>query len=211
MIIYKFLVLVPIFFFANCLLGNSPSDVQAKKSNFPGKDEILKKFDTDGDGKLNEEERKKVRDEMASRRSGLPPLLAQKFDKDRDGKLSDQERAEFRKEMVNKGRKLSPHLMQRFDKNGDGVLSEEERSDARKAWEDRKKSMLEKFDTDGDGTLNVKERREAIKQARLDREANIKAELTPKDSGGEKTPKSGNSERSKPGKGAKKKDKKKEG
>ena len=101
--------------------------------------------------------------------------------------------------------------MQRFDKNGDGVLSEEERSDARKAWEDRKKSMLEKFDTDGDGTLNVKERREAIKQARLDREANIKAELIPKDSGGEKTPKSGNSERSKPGKGAKKKDKKKEG
>ena len=145
MIIYKLLVLVPIFFFANFLLGNSPSDVQAKKSNFPGKDEILKKFDTDGDGKLNEEERKKVRDEMASRRSGLPPLLAQKFDKDRDGKLSDQERAAFRKEMVNKGRKLSPHLMQRFDKNGDGVLSEEERSDARKAWEDRKKSIFGKI------------------------------------------------------------------
>ena len=117
MIIYELLVLVPIFFFANFLLGNSPSDVQAKKSNFPGKDEILKKFDTDGDGKLNEEERKKVRDEMVSRRSGLPPLLAKKFDKDGDGKLSEDERAAFRKEMASKGRKLPPHLMQRFDKD----------------------------------------------------------------------------------------------
>ena len=71
--INKLIVLLPICFFTNCLLGNPTNEVQKKKPGFPSKEEILKKFDTDGDGKLNEEERKKVRDEMVSRRSAYPP------------------------------------------------------------------------------------------------------------------------------------------
>ena len=101
--INKLIVLLPIYFLAHCLVANAASEIQKKKPGFPSKEEILKKFDTDGDGKLDEEERKKVRDEMVSRRSGLPPLLAKKFDKDGDGKLSEDERAAFRKEMASKG------------------------------------------------------------------------------------------------------------
>ncbi len=163
----KLLPLLSLFSLALCLFGNPSAGPEKKKPGFPSGEEILKKFDADGDGQLSEEERKKVREEMASRRSGLPPLLAKQFDKDGDGKLSEEERDAFRKEMAIKGRKLPPHLMQRFDKDGDGTLSEEERAGARQAWEDRKKTMLEKFDADGDGTLNVEERREAIKQTKL--------------------------------------------
>lgn len=210
MIIKKLLFLLPIYFLAHCLIGNTASEVQKKKPSFPSKEEILKKFDTDGDGKLNEEERKKVRNEMASRRSSLPPLLAKKFDKDGDGELSEEERAAFRKEMASKGRKLPPHLMQRFDKDGDGTLSDEERSAAKQEWENRKSTMLEKFDADGDGTLSVEERREAIKQARLNREGG----KVPAEKDGVKEVDSGNSESKKKGKkagkGAKKKDKKKD-
>ena len=206
MMISKLIVLLPICLFANCLLGNPTTEVQKKKPVFPSKEEILKKFDTDGDGKLNEEERKKVRDEMVSRRSGLPPLLAKKFDKDGDGKLSEDERAAFRKEMASKGRKLPPHLMQRFDKDGDGTLSEEERAAAKQEWENRKSTMLEKFDADGDGTLNVEERREAIKQARLNRES---LDKKPSKEAGTEEGEVEQKEK-KPGKGAKRKGKKKE-
>ena len=159
--------LVCLFPFALFAAVEKPESEEKKGLGFPSRGEMLKKFDTDGDGKLNEEERKKVRDEMVSRRSGLPPLLAKKFDKDGNGKLSEDERAAFRKEMASKGRKLPPHLMQRFDTDGDGTLSDEERAGAKQAWEDRKKEMIEKFDADGNGELSVEERREAIKQAKF--------------------------------------------
>ena len=42
---------------------------------------IIEKFDKDGDGKLNDEEKAEIRKEMKS-----------KFDKDGDGKLSPEER-----------------------------------------------------------------------------------------------------------------------
>lgn len=47
--------------------------------------EVLKEFDKDGDGKLNDEERK------AMQEAGHKKLL-EKFDTDKDGKLSDEER-----------------------------------------------------------------------------------------------------------------------
>ena len=166
----KFLSLALIHLCISLALFAAPaekSDKGEKKTNFPSRGEIMKKFDSDKDGKLSEEERKNLRNEMSGARTGVPPLLAKKFDKDGDGKLSEEERAEFRKDLASKGRRLPPHLMQRFDTNGDGELSDEERSGARQAWEDRKQEMLKKFDADGDGTLNVEERREAIKQAKV--------------------------------------------
>ena len=47
--------------------------------------ETIKKFDKDGDGKLNEEEMKALRD--AREKEWL-----EKYDTDKDGKLSDEER-----------------------------------------------------------------------------------------------------------------------
>ena len=48
----------------------------------------MKKFDTDGDGKLSESERAELRNTMEARRK---EFLA-KFDKDGDGKLNEEER-----------------------------------------------------------------------------------------------------------------------
>jgi Ca2+-binding EF-hand superfamily protein len=116
--------------------------------------ELLKRFDKNGDGRLNEKERQaamKVRGANGSdRRSG--------------GNTTDRAggRGEF---------------MKRFDKNGDGKLDETERKAARSAFADRrsttdrapsakksdtgrvsKKGLLKKFDNDGDGKLTGGER-----------------------------------------------------
>jgi len=209
----KPLSLATVYLFLSFALFAAPAEKAKKvesKTNFPSRGEIMKKFDTNKDGKLSEEERKNLRNEMNGARTGIPPLLAKKFDKDGDGKLSDDERTAFRKDMASKGRKLPPHLMQRFDKDGDGTLSDDERAVAKQEWENRKSTMLEKFDADGDGTLSVEERRAAIKQARLNREGG----QTTAEKDGTKQVGSENSESKvkgkKPGKGAKKKDKKKD-
>jgi hypothetical protein len=87
------------------------------KSGRPSREEILKKFDKDGDGNLSDEEKAEIRKTMANR---TPPAhILEKFDKDGDGKLSDEEKAGMRKEM-----------MAKFDKDGDGKLSPDERKAA---------------------------------------------------------------------------------
>jgi hypothetical protein len=88
--------------------------------------EIIEKFDKDGDGKLNEQEReaaKAAREEMMEARR--KEMLA-KFDKDGDGKLSDEEEEAMREAR----RKM---MMEKFDKDGDGELSDDEKAAMRKA------------------------------------------------------------------------------
>jgi len=90
------------------------------KPGRPSREEMIKKFDKDGDGKLSDEEKAEIRKTMANR---TPPAhILEKFDKDGDGKLSDEEKAGMRKEM-----------MAKFDKDGDGKLSPEERKAAMEA------------------------------------------------------------------------------
>ena len=77
-----------------------------KKGERHGKkrEALLKKFDKDGDGKLNEQERKAAREFKAKRRSDdgrdrkAPPRRAlRKFDKDGDHRLDRSERRDLRK------------------------------------------------------------------------------------------------------------------
>jgi Ca2+-binding EF-hand superfamily protein len=71
---------------------------------------IMEKFDKDGDGKLNEEERKaafeahrerigKERGERRGPGEGERAMMLEKFDADGDGKLNEAERAKMREEM----------------------------------------------------------------------------------------------------------------
>lgn len=93
--------------------------------------EIMEKFDKDGDGKLNEEERKAARaargEMMESRRK---EMLA-KFDKDGDGKLNDEEEAAMKEERRKR-------MLERFDKDKDGELSDDEKAEMRKAMTDHR-------------------------------------------------------------------------
>jgi Ca2+-binding EF-hand superfamily protein len=98
----------------------------------PSREEVMKKFDKDGDGKLSEDEKAELRKAMANRG-------------DRPG-----------------GRRPPPELMKKFDKDGDGKLSEDEKAELRKAMEARRKEFIAKFDKDGDGKLNEEERKAAM-------------------------------------------------
>ena len=106
-------------------VGKKPGSKEGR----PSREEIIKKFDKDGDGKLNDEEKAELRKKMAERSGGgrkLPPFLMKKFDKDGDGKLSDEEKAEARKAMEARRKEM----IGKFDKDGDGKLNEEERKAA---------------------------------------------------------------------------------
>lgn len=154
---------------AICVLASSvEAEDEAKKRRGQGFDraQILKEFDADGDGKLNDEERTKAKEAFARRRNGQgnrpgagrpqgrpgpggqgqgrPNLqqLLKEFDKDGDGKLSEQERAAAR-EFVQKRqagnfgqRRIPEQVLKRFDKDGDGKLNEQEQAAARKAREE---------------------------------------------------------------------------
>ena len=79
--------------------GKKKGERQGKK-----REALLKKFDKDDDGKLNEQERKAAREFKAKRkhdegrdRKGSPRRAFRKFDKDGDHRLDRSERRDFRK------------------------------------------------------------------------------------------------------------------
>lgn len=78
--------------------------------------EMLKKFDADGDGKLSEAERAKMRETIEQQHKEK----LKQFDTDGDGQLSEAERAKMREA-------YQGEWLKKFDADGDGKLSEEER------------------------------------------------------------------------------------
>ena len=118
--------------------------------------EILKRFDKDGDGKLNDAERdaaKKAREERGGKpgqpgRPGQPgggdgkmrEEVLKRFDKNGDGKLNDEEKAAAKKAHDERGGgdgKMREEILKRFDKDGDGKLNDEEKAAAKKAHDER--------------------------------------------------------------------------
>lgn len=63
---------------------------------------ILEKFDADGDGKLNKEEREAAKAARGERMKERKQEMLEKFDKDGDGELNDEEKAAM-KEAMKKG------------------------------------------------------------------------------------------------------------
>src|SRR5687768_16230849 len=108
-------------------------------------DELLKQFDKNGDGKLDDDERADAKEQMMkeqvdrqmARAAALPGGLEQfrvealqLFDLNRDGRLDDEERSAAKKFAAARegGNGGSDDLNKRFDKNGDGTLDAEERA-----------------------------------------------------------------------------------
>lgn len=96
---------------------------------------LLKKLDTDGDGKFSDGEKEAIHTKVKKE------VLA-RYDLDHDGKLSDEERA-----------KAKADGKLKLDKDGKG--SSELESKARAAFNKR-------FDKDGDGKLNEAEKKAAL-------------------------------------------------
>ena len=114
------LTFVSLFFLTIGLTANPEKKGKGDRPGRPSREEMMKKFDKDGDGKLSEDEKAEIRKSLGNRKP--PAHILEKFDKDGDGKLCENEKAEIRKEM-----------MAKFDKDGDGKLSPEERKDAMEA------------------------------------------------------------------------------
>ncbi len=122
--------------------------------------ERMKRFDKDGDGRLNNKERQaamkalggsasdKRPDGTAAGRARNRGEFMKRFDKNGDGKIDETERkamrTAFAKRNGNGSNSDRPNtdrpgagFMKRFDKNGDGKLDETERKVARAAFADR--------------------------------------------------------------------------
>jgi len=148
-------------------------------------EEILKRFDKDGDGKLNDEEKAAAKAAATERRDEMRDEALARFDANGDGKLDDTERAALREAMQKeRGGKMTDEQREKvraefeayaakYDKDGDGKLSPEERKTARDAWAaehpEAAAKIREAVDKDGDGTISAKERRVAAKEVRKKR------------------------------------------
>lgn len=94
--------------------------------------QLLKEFDKDGDGKLNEEEGKAAREALQARRAEAEKKRLEKYDTDKDGKLSDDERKAMRADLEAKHKAL----VEKYDADKDGKLSPTEIKAARDAGEE---------------------------------------------------------------------------
>ena len=118
----------------------------ANKQNMERKQAMLEKFDTDGDGKLSEEEKAEARKAMQEKKQQREERMLKRFDADGDGQLSDAEKAEAKKQKEQMQEKMKKagvnieEIRKQFDADGDGQLSEQERAQARKAMQEKNKS-----------------------------------------------------------------------
>jgi hypothetical protein len=94
--------------------------------------EVIAKFDTDGDGKLSEDERKAAREAFRAEAEKRREAMLAKYDTDGDGKLSEDERATLQADM----KARHEDLLKKYDADGDGKLSPEERKAAIDAGEE---------------------------------------------------------------------------
>lgn len=147
-------------------------------------EEILKQFDKNGDGRLDDDERalahEAMLDQQEKRRAAKEAALntevdqsfrrrvLEQFDKNHDGKLDDAERAEARSYFEENGIGQNPavraELLKRFDRNGDGRLDETERTEMQRFLQNRpakaggplalREEILRRFDHNGDGRID---------------------------------------------------------
>jgi Ca2+-binding EF-hand superfamily protein len=113
--------------------------------------EVMARFDQDGDGKLNKEERAALRAEMEARRGERgerrgPPRdrmreHLEQFDADGDGRLNETERAALDASLRERAAN-NPRAMGRIDTNGDGSISDAEWAVAREEMKQRMRGGL---------------------------------------------------------------------
>jgi Ca2+-binding EF-hand superfamily protein len=115
--------------FAVSSISASAQEGERPKREIPP--EILAKFDTDGDGKLSEDERKAAMEARKGKMEEQRKAMIAKFDKDGDGKLDEEERKAAREAM----KARHDEILAKYDADKDGKLSPEERKAAIDAGE----------------------------------------------------------------------------
>lgn len=113
----------------------APSTAPSPRDRDERRAENIKRFDRNGDGKLDQDERAEARSTMKQERSAKAERrqnhLLKRYDKNGDGKLDDAERAAAFDDASSR-----PRFIKRYDKDGDGKLSAEEKAAAKAALKD---------------------------------------------------------------------------
>jgi len=92
---------------------------QGIKDGGPDKAAVMQKYDTNGDGKLDDSERAKLHADMKAKREAMKAEMLAKYDINKDGKLDKTERAVMKNERAE-------IAFKKADANGDGQLSLDE-------------------------------------------------------------------------------------
>ena len=84
---------------------------------------IVKKFDTDKNGKLEGEEVKALLAAVDANKKEIEAAMIKRFDKDGDGKLSEKEAKKAKKVIREENKEIKAAMLKKFDKDGDGKLT----------------------------------------------------------------------------------------
>ncbi|MBL9209321.1 MAG: hypothetical protein JNL92_02585 [Opitutaceae bacterium] len=157
--------------------ADTPAARAARKA-----DELLKRFDKNGDGRLDDDERADAKDAMMqdqldrqmTRINAAPgggerfrAQALELFDANKDGRLDDDERAEAQKFAEARQDPLAARdeLTKRFDRNKDGRLDADERSQAEAFLVElraygasrMREGLIRQFDRNADGKVDDQE------------------------------------------------------
>lgn len=132
------------------------------------REQVLERFDTDGDGQLSEEERDALREQMRDRRRSGDPAIRQimmrRYDADGDGQLSETEREAARNDFREIRQGIAERIVPLYDLDGDGELNQQEREAAAPAFraEFERLRAFALLDEDASGDVNNVELAKAI-------------------------------------------------
>jgi len=106
---------------------------------------MMKELDTDGDGKLSEEEREAAKAAWTAKKEEWHKKTIEKLDTDGDGDISEEE---CKAAWAAKKQEWHKMMIEKLDADGDGEISEEERKAAREAWGKKLGGCCPKTDID---------------------------------------------------------------
>jgi Ca2+-binding EF-hand superfamily protein len=151
--------------------------------------EVLERYDTNQDGRLDRAELRTLKEDLAT--PGATPGFARPglrlrhwafwrvrwaFDEDGSGSLSSDERTALVEAMEARCQRVRQRFLEKYDTHQDGTLDEAERTAARQAiraaWEQKRQELLAKYDANSNGVLELTERG----QLREDRMAAARAQ-----------------------------------